>query len=183
MRINIAHWRVTSVSSGSTFDRRRTRPPPGRCGSAGSRAGSWGICVPMHQTTGEKTSHFICHLVFQVWVWLTASNEGEKASPGVREEPLCQGQTKLKPRLFCATAVADCWSPSTKPGPEGESPPMPKADLRHSRVANSSHQRPCGGRGGQGRRDPRPPLLRGDSPAHATFRRGAVWTDGWTAGC
>lgn len=57
---------------------------------------------------GDKTSHLICQLVFQVWVWLTENNEEKKASPGVRNYALCQGEIKLKPRLFCATVVAYC---------------------------------------------------------------------------
>lgn len=43
---------------------------------------------------GDKTSHFICQLVFQVWVWLTENSEGKKASPGARNCPSCQGEAE-----------------------------------------------------------------------------------------
>lgn len=56
---------------------------------------------------------------------------GKKASPGVRNSPLCQREMKLKPRLVCATVVAPHCRSQARSRPE-EEPTLLKAGAKGS---------------------------------------------------
>lgn len=124
---------------------------------------------------GDKTSHLICQLDFQVWVWLTENNEGEKSISRSKKLPRVPRGNEIEPQVGLCRCGSSLLITKYKTWSCGRAHPCPKQTPTQPDGKQQAAV-PVGQGGRQGGGRPCPSLRRGDSPAHSALQRAFVWT-------
>lgn len=97
-----------------------------------SHADSWEISVFNVLDNGRQTTYLICQLVFQVWVWLTENNEGEKSVSRSKKLPFVPKGNEIETKTslwYCGSSSLMIHKPDLV---LKRSPPLLKADAKRS---------------------------------------------------